>query len=625
MSNNVKHLYEFDEFCLDATNPSLWRGGELVPIFPKALEILILLVRKKGEIVSREELLETVWQETFVEEANITYTVSLLRKSLGKKPFIQTVPKRGYRFVAEVREISKNGEIEAVLPAVSVRINPPKAPVLWHFIGIILLGALLLTSFAAWWSVSDQKGLSGVPTSERNIRTVAILPLKTLNDGDNSRALSLGLTDALISRVGSLNRFAVRPLSSVSRYAEGVQDPLKFGESLKTDAVLEGTLQTVDGRLRVSARLWDVRDGAQLWQDSFDFSESDFFQLQDAISTRVTQSLVTQLLETDRELLTRRDTENRDAFDAYWRGRFYLEKRDTEKAAAEFQEAINLDPNYALAYAGLADAYVWRANFTSDADAVFYRKAKIATEKALQLNPNLADAHSSLARIKYNNDWDWQGAEKSFRRAIELNPNSVNAHQFYSRLLTALGRYDEALAEMYKARELDPRSADLGVPLSGILEKQRRFDESIKVLEATLEMDKDSTFARRCLGNGYLLKGDYSKVIELGEALFSNAKETDFWWASMLATAYQKTGQKEKAAAVRTHLEKMAEKDPKSLYFLAYHYSEVGRADEAIAALRNCLKAREERMIWTKGEPRFANLENDPRFQQILREMKLAD
>ncbi len=626
MSDSVKQFYEFDEFRLDAENHSLWRGDELVQIYPKAFEVLVLLVEKNGEIVLREELLETVWQDTFVEEANITYTVSQLRKTLGSRNYIQTVPKRGYRFTAEVREISQTDDIlppaDFTAPAVPA---PPKAQIRWHFIGIILLALLFLMSFAAWWSVDDRRGLSDVPVTERNIRTVAILPLKTLTGSGHSNALSLGLTDSLISRLGSLNRFAVRPLSSVQSYAETDQDPIKFGKTLEVDAVLEGTLQTSENRLRVNLRLWDVRDGAQLWQDSFDSADADFFNLQDTISTKVTQSLVSQLIEKDHEILTRRDTYNRPAFDAYWRGRFFIEKRDTDKAIAEFQQAIALNPGYALAYTGLADAYIWKANFTSDADRELYGKAKASVDKALELDPKLADAHSSLGRIKYSHDWDWAGAEESFRRAIELNPNSVNARQFYSRLLTTLGRYDEALAEIYKARELDPRSADLAVPLSGILEKLGRFDESIKVLESTLEMDKDSKFARRGIGNDYLLKGDYAKVIELGNELFPDQAKTDFAWASMLTTAYHKTGQTQKATAMRNHLKKMAETDPKSLYFLALSDSETGRADEALTALQKCLELREERMIWTKDEPRFANLEGDLRFQEILRKMKLSN
>ena len=633
MSGRNGHFYEFSGFRLDAENHGLWLGDKLVSITPKALELLILLTRRHGNIVSREELLETIWRDTFVEEANINYTVSQLRKILGENSqsataFVQTVPKQGYRFVAEVKEVFETDRQAVNLAEISGTVSPPivsKSQIRWHFIAIILLGVLFLSSFAAWWKFSDGRGLSNVPIGERNIRTVAILPLKTLNEGEKNKALSIGLADSLISRLGSLNHFAVRPLSSVKDYTGSEQDPLKFGEKLKVDAVLEGTLQQTENRLRVNVRLWDVRDGAQLWQDSFDSAEADFFKLQDTISTKVTNSLVSQLIEKDREILTKRDTDNRVAFDAYWRGRFFLEKRNTEKASAEFQQAINLDPNYALAFAGLADALIWQANFTSRADSEFYEKAKIATAKALELDPNLPEAHSSLGRIKYSHDWDWRGAEESFRRAIELNPNSVDAHQYYARLLTALGRYDEALAEIYKARELDPRSADLGIPLYGILEKQGKLDEGLKVLQATLEMDKDSNFARRGTAKLYLLKGDYAKVIELGNELFPNPKETDFAWASMLTTAYYRIGQITKATAMRNHLKKLAENDPKPLYFLALSDSETGRTDEAVAALQKCLELREERMIWTKDEPRFANLKNDSRFQEILRRMNLAD
>jgi tetratricopeptide (TPR) repeat protein len=429
------------------------------------------------------------------------------------------------------------------------------------------------------------------------------------------------VTDTLVTKLGGLPSIIVHPVSNPG--AE--PDTIEIGRKLNADAVLEATLQRTDRRIRINARLLRVGDGSLIWSASFDENETDLFKLQDALSLQLIQSLGARLNPKEMELLTRRDTHNREAFHLYWRGRFFLEKRNPEKAIAEFQQAINLDPTYAIAYAGLADAYIWQASFTSGADTELYGKAKTATDKALELDPNLADAHSSLGRIKHWHDWDWDGAEKSFRRAIELNPSSVNAHQFYSRLLTTLGRYDEALAEMYKARELDPRSADLGVPLSGILEKRGEFDEALKVLQSTLEMDKDSVFARRGIANAYLLKGDYARVIELGTQLFPNPKESDFAWASMLATAYYKLGQMDNATVMRDRLKKMAERDPKSLYFLAFHDSEIGLKDEALAALQKCIELREERVVTTKDEPRLAGLKDDPRFQGILRKLNLGN
>ena len=650
MSRQVRHLYEFGPFKLDPEKPCLWRDGELVSLSPKAVETLLVLVQHNGRLVERAQLMNAIWPDTFVEDGNLNFNVSVLRKALGTdeagEQYIQTVPRHGYRFNADVREVAE--EVPALIvdkrpralladepesPAVtdveiansalpsapSAQIHAGKkntAKYVAAAVGLIAIGALV-------WFVFLRKGAPNQPTSGRPpaIQSIAVLPLKPLRNDESDKTLALGLTDTLITRLGSLRSIVVRPVSNAGQEP----DSLEIGRRLRVDAVLEATLQRTDQRLRINTRLLRVGDGALIWSASFDENETDLFNLQNALAIQITESLGASLNAKEMELLTKRDTQNRGAFHAYWRGRFFLEKRNPEKAIAEFGQAINLDPNYALAFTGLADAYVWQASFTNEADDELYGKARSATDKALALDPNLADAHSSLGRIKHWYDWDWSGAENSFRRAIELNPNSVNARQFYSRLLTTLGRYDEALNEMYKAQELDPRSADLGVPLSGVLEKRGEFDEAIRVLQSTLEMDKDSKFARRGIANAYLLKGDYAKVIELGDEEFSNPKETDFAWASMLATAYHKTGQPGKATEMRNRLKKMAENDPKSLYFLAYHDAEMGRTEEAVAALWKCIKLREERVVTTKEEPRFAAIKDDPRFQEILKKINLTD
>src|ERR1044072_494515 len=360
MSNKNGHRYEFGDFRLDSEPPSLWRDERLVSLPPKALEMLLLLVRRRDVIVSREELLNTVWRETFVEEGNINYTVSLLRKVLDKDDkgrFIQTVPKRGYRFVADVLELSANGHAEDAVQNVEAAIsNEQRQPkIRWHFIGIVLLGVLFVTGFVIWRASDERRKLSITPVTNRNIRTIAVLPLKTSAEDEGSKALSLGLTDSLISRLGSLNRFSVRPLSSVRSYADAEQDPRKFGETLKVDVILEGTLQHTDNRLLVSVSLWDLRDGAKLWQGSFDSTEADFFKLQDAVATGVTKGLVSEVLEKDRELWTKRYTNSPEAFRPYVRGRAILDAKNPdnfEKAIDEFQKAVALDPTFALAFRG---------------------------------------------------------------------------------------------------------------------------------------------------------------------------------------------------------------------------------------------------------------------------------
>jgi tetratricopeptide (TPR) repeat protein len=434
------------------------------------------------------------------------------------------------------------------------------------------------------------------------------------------------LTDTLVTRLASLRSIVVRPLSAVNRDAAGEQDPIEIGRKMQVDAVLVGTLQHAEDRFRINARLLRVEDGAVVWSGSFDESERDLFKLQDTLSVQVTESLISRLNAKEKELLTKRETENREAYHAYWLGRFFLEKRNLDRAVPEFQRAIKLDPDYAQAYSGLADAHITRANFTSGADKQLYEESRGLISRALELDSDLSAAHTSLAQLKYYYDWDWEGAERSFLRAIELDPNNVNAHQFYARLLATLGRYEEAIAEILRARDLDPRSADLAVPLFAILEKLGEYDQAMRVLQTSLEMDRESQIAHRAVGKIHLLKGEYSRVVELGNKRFPDPKQTDFAWASMLATAHHKLGDEARARAMRNHLKELAAKDPKSLYFLVMHYSELGLVDEAIAGLEQCLKQREERMIWSRDEPRFARIKGDARFRRIMeQELKIPN
>lgn len=643
MSRQIRHLYEFGPFRLDPEKPCLWRDGELVSLTPKAVETLVVLVQQSGKLVEREQLMNAVWPDTFVEDNNLNFNVSVLRKALGKneegEQYIKTFPRQGYRFSAQVREVTEEipslvverhagaraevdaGEVSGIAEVTGETLKKPADERLRSrtlYAGGAAL-ALLAVGVAAWLLWPRSQTAAPSPAGTSTIRTIAVLPIKPLKVEETDRTLSLAITDTLVTKLGSLPSILVRPVSN----AGADPDPIEIGRRINADAVLEATLQRTDRRLRINARLLRVGDGSLIWSASFDENETDLFKLQDALSLQLTQSLGARLNPTEIEKLTRRDTQNREAFKVYWRGRFFLEKRNPEKAIAEFMEAINLDSSYAVAYAGLADAYIWQASFTSGADKELYGKAKTAADQALKLDPNLGEAYSSLGRIQHWHDWNWEGAEKSFLRAIDLNPNSVNARQFYSRLLTTLGRYDEGLNQMYKAQELDPRSADLGVPLSGILEKRGAFDEAIRVLESTLEMDPDSNFARRGIANAYLLKGDYSKVVDLGKTAFPSPNVADFAWASMLATAYQRLGRAEKARTMRDRLRQMSETDPKSLFFLALHDSEVGNKDEAIAALQKCIDLREERVVTTKDEPRFAGVKDDPRFREILRKLNL--
>lgn len=633
MPNKNGHRYEFGDFRLDSQPPSLWREERLVPLPPKALEMLLLLVRRRDVIVSREELLETVWRDTFVEEGNINYTVSLLRKVLDKDDkgrFIQTVPKRGYCFVADVLEVSANGHaensvlnVEAALP-----IEQPKPKIRWHLIGIVLLGVFFLSGFVIWRTLDEKRKLATTAVTNRNIRTVAVLPLKTPAENESSKSLSLGLTDSLISRLGSLNRFSVRPLSSVRGYADAEQDPRKFGERLKVDVVLEGTLQQTDNRLLVNVSLWDLRDGAQLWQGSFDSTEADFFKLQDAVVTGVTKGLVSEVLEKDRELLTKRYTDNPEAFRAYVRGRAILDAKNPdnfEKAIDEFQKAVALDPTFALAYAGLAHASTRRGFTTSGSSAAeFYATSKALAQKALSLDPETPEAYAALGTVKRIYDWDWAGAEGDFKRAIELNPNYAGAYLGYALLLSSLGRSEEALDQIKRAMEIDPLSQDVKSGYLTVMESRGEYAKALAQAQDNVKFNKEYRRGLRGVATFLFHLGEYSRVIEIAEQELTAKNSQEFVWLSLLVTSHHRSGQNVKRDERLKQLEKLAQTDTKALYALAENYAELGRTDEALAALNKCIDVREERMMWLKVEPRFVHLKGNTRFDGILRRMNLG-
>lgn len=614
MSDNGKHFLEFDEFRLDCESASLWRAGELVNAPPKAIEILILLATNHGEIVSREALLENVWKDTFVEEGNINYTISLLRKTLGEQEFIQTVPRRGYRFIPEVREVSGNGNTNEDAIASEMSLPPSRG---WVLISAVA-AVVLLTSFS-WWLTT---GSGSVPISERSFKSLAVLPLRNLNKAEPDDTFSAGLNEALISRLGSLDRFSVRPIETVEKFGKSEKDAIVFASSLKADAVFEGTFQNENGRVRVSARVLDVRDGAQIWVGSFDQAEAEIFELQDKLATQIAQSIGDKLTEKDQKILAKRQTENAEAYRAYVRGRSILDQKlpeKFEKAAAEFQRAINLDPTFSLAYSGMADAYSRRGNnLSGDLAGEYYSKARAYAQRAVELDPESAEAYVAIGRIRRIRDWDWAGAEQDFRRAIELNPNNADAHLFYGQMLGFLGRFDEAFEEIDRAFTINP----ISIPVTGaryaLLESSGDIDKALKLAEENLAFDKENQTTNRAVGTFLFNRGEYTRVIEMGESLISKEGQQNFAWYSLLSTAYSRTNQPERSAEMLRRLEELSQTDTKALYSLAVNYSEFGRVDDAIWALNKCLEMREERIVWINVEPRFAGLRRDYRFQEIL-------
>lgn len=474
MNINGKRFVEFGEFRLDPEAGNLWRNGVPVDAPPKAIETLVLLATNPGEIVSREKLLETVWKDTFVEEGNINYTISLLRKALGEQEFIQTVPRRGYRFV---------GVIEDVADDSPTRFDRPPRGVRWILVGAFVIGLSLITSFIFFGA--------------------------------------------------------------------------KKAENKRSDE------QTVSA----------------------------------------------------------------EALHAYNRGKAILENRSVEdreqKAIDEFQRSVTIDPTFVLAHVGLAEGFAsTAARATRERSHEYYAKAKVAAQKALTLDAGLAEALSINGWLKHQADWDFEGAETDLERSAELKPEIALTHYRLSRVLIALGKPDAALAEILKASDLDPVSDMMVSGRFVVLESRGEYDEALRLSERLWRENKDNSFAGRALATSLYHKGEYQRVAQLcDEALARNARLNNFALLSLLAAAADKLGQTDRSREALTKLEELALTDSKALYSLAMNYSEIGRVDDAIAALQKCFDQHEERMVWINVEPRFAGLRNDERFREIVARM----
>ena len=441
MSNRTKHLYRFGPFELDAAKRLLLREGEPVPLTPKVFDTLLVLVENSGQVLEKDELMKKLWPDAVVEENNLNQCISTLRKALqesaGEHRYIVTIPGRGYQFVASVTEPPVD---EAGPTAPSGVVDHRWRLTRNAWIVSVLAAASVMVMGYLWRAVWP-----GRTAREARVRSIAVLPFKSLGLLEGDEYLGLGLADALITRLGNVPGTLVRPTSSVVRYTDPSLDPVAAGRQLKVDSVLDGKIQRSGDRIRLTVQLLRVDDGAPLWADRFDESFTDIFSVQDSISEQVTRALLLRLTAPEKQRVTRRYTANAEAYRAYLKGRYYWSKSTPEgldKAIEAFQQAIEIDPNYALAYAGLADCYVFGSGLGRPLRERV-PKARAAIEKALKIDDGLAEAYAPQAYIKLSYDWDWEGAERDFKRAIDLNPSYATARQWYAECLSFQGRSED--------------------------------------------------------------------------------------------------------------------------------------------------------------------------------------
>ena len=654
----ARQVYEFGPFRLDPAEHVLLRGGRVVSLTPKAFETLAVLVENNGHLIGKDELIRRVWPDTIVEEGNLNNIIYMLRKALGHESddgkYIETISKRGYRFVAEVREAqdqqgSRNDQVatlafsnsdeHSVSPTLPVSPSSPRLPVSLRPLrarpGFILAAASLLAGVLAIilffvWRSNRRFDPPAPATTSSSVRSVAVLPFRVLSAEKDDEYLSLGLADALITSLSHTRQIIVRQTSAVSKYAKAEKDPLEAGREQGVEAVLDGQVQRIGERVRVTARLVRTSDGASLWADRFDEQFTHIFTVEDAIAEKVARAMIRSMTSGatggEQKQITRRYTENNDAYQAYLKGRYFWNKRTTpgfRSAAANFEQAIRLDPNYALAYVGLADTYTLLSFFTIAAPKETFPKAREAANRALAIDPSLAEAYVALGQVKSAYEWDWLGAEEELQKGIALNANNPNLHHWRSLNLMAMGRLGEARAAVQRALELDPLLLISVVNLGRVDYYAGRYDQAIEQYRRAIELDANFARAHLRLGMAYVQRGRHAEALAEYEKAREIAGETAQVDAH-IAHALAVSGKKSEARAALAHLQERARQQYVPPYDIALIHVGLGETAQAFAWLEKGYEDRSTEMIYFKVEPLLAPLRSDPRYQGLLRRMGLA-
>jgi DNA-binding winged helix-turn-helix (wHTH) protein/TolB-like protein len=680
MSGVSNHIYEFGSFRVDAANRLLLREDEPLTVTPKAVDTLLALVRRRGYVLHKNDLMKEVWPDTVVEESNLTQHIYLLRKTLGEGPdgrsYIETIPRRGYRFIGEVREVEReasdiilaertkvqvvieeqkeneiNGEAEGekvegdclkrtgtaarmATQSVFNRSHNRDHSVNWRgrLSTRFALGAVTVVALG-WILYLALPGRPGASETRPAIRSIAVLPFRPLGPASADEGLGVGMTDALITQLSNARQITVRPTSAVLRYGVANQDLLTAGRELGVDALLDGRFQRDGGRVRVTVQLISVGDGTPLWADTFDEQFTDMLAVQDAIAQRVSRALALKLTPEEQRLLAKRYTENPEAYQAYLYGRSYLSRRATasvEESIKYFELALQHDPDYALAWAGLADAYTslgYRYDMQEQTQSQVMPKAKAAAARALKLDDQLAEAHAALGVVRERYDWDFAGAEIEYKRAIVLNPDYAPAHHLYSRYLLAMGRFGEAEKEMRLAQELDPLSFSISRGIGDILFRMGKYEEALEQYRRTLKMAPDdpmSAALHRTMGWAYLYRGTPDQAVtEFIEALRLQNVRAE--WLAALRQAYDRAG-------IKSYWRKWIELQQERIkggrvspFYLAQIYAFLGEKEQALAYLQAAFEDRSIVLPALQFDLQFDHLlRAEPRYASLLRRVGIT-
>ncbi len=622
----------FGPFQVNRHAGELRKHGIKVKLSGQPFEVLALLLERPGEVVTHQELRGKLWQaDTFVDfEHGLHAAVNKLREALGDSAdnprFIETLPRRGYRFVAAVQLVANAPKAPAVAPVEKQGAPEQMAArqvVRWPLFAALGLAALATTvvglNLGAW-----RGRLLGRPTSPR-IESLAVLPLENLSGDPEQEYFADGMTEALIADLSKISALRVISRTSVMQY-KGARKPLpQIAKELNVDGVIEGSVVRSGDRVRIRAQLIYAPSDMHLWAESYERDLRDVLALQDDVAHAIANQIKIKVTPQEQVRLASPRPVNPEAFQLYLQGRYFRNKRTLEglqKAMEYFQQAVDKDPAYAPAYAGLADTYVPLTNWGWLSPREAMPKARAAALKALEIDDRLAEAHVSLGMVRLVYDWDWLTVGKHFERALALNPAYPAAHLWYSNYLAALGRSDEALAEAKRAVDLDPVSPDINHSRAWLLSMTRRYDEAIEQERKTLEMDPGFPPAHSVLAGAYLAKGMYREALAEAEKLSALSPGSP---AALFSLAYVHVRSGERSQGLRelNELRALSKQRYVPSDYFAIVYLWLGDKDQAFTWLEKAYEERTGFLPWLKVSPTWDPLRSDPRFQDLLRRIGL--
>jgi len=633
------YLYRFGQFALDARKRTVSRADSPISLTPKAFDVLLFLAQNPNRLVTKEELLQAVWGDTFVEEGNLTQYIYHLRKALADNPedarLIVTIARKGYQFTADVTVAkAANTAIQAAVQVSTAESSPadtqpalrspvdeavPKAPKNWRKVAVVGASAafLAVVCFATW------RHFGGMTPPRSQKIMLAVLPFENLTGDPNKEYLADGLTEETISHLGRLNpeRLGVIARTSVMGYKHKDERLDQIGRDLSVQYVLENSLRESGTHLRLTAQLIQVKDQTHLWSQDYDYLAKDILNVQDEVAKAVAHEIRVRLTSQQQAELARPRPVNPDAFDAYLQGYYFFERntdKDTDMSAKYFERATQLDPSYALAWVGLSRARKWQAAIGLIPKEEGYRVAREAVERALALNPNLAAAHTQMGRIKQQVDFDWAGADASFQRAVEAEPGSPESVRSAASSAALLGRFDEALQLARRAVDLDPLNADSGASLAEIEYLMGQLDKAAADCKKALELNPDVVAAHMLLSQIYVMQGRPQNALPEIERVHYDPVR-----AFLYAIAYHALGrEKESDTALKELIAKYETIDP---YQIAEIYAFRNQTDEAFEWLDRAYAKRDDGLIATKVEPLLKRLHSDPRFAALLKKLNLPN